>query len=117
MQLRWRATHFPPSPPEQNDGVCLHGEATVGRVLLNDHGPTSGVWMWSMTACAPGVDARSFEASGRLPTKQEAKAAVEQAYARFVAAHPNAREHWQKHCAELKARMERFQASRGSSWP
>jgi len=65
----------------------------------------------------PGVDARSFEASGRLPTKQEAKAAVEQAYARFVAAHPNAREHWQKHCAELKARMERFQASRGSSWP
>src|SRR3954463_12379904 len=117
MNLRWRATHFPPSPPKQNDGVCLDGEATIGRVLLNDHGPTRGVWMWSMTACAPGVDARTFEASGRLSTKDEAKAAVEQAYARFIAAHPNAREQWQKHCAELKARMERFQASRGSSWP
>ena len=76
MSLRWRATHFPPSPPKQNDGICLDGEATVGRVLLNDHGPTKGVWMWSMTACAPGVDARAFEASGRLATK-EAKAAVE----------------------------------------
>src|SRR4051794_31926102 len=63
IPLRWRATHFPPSPPEQNDGVCLDGEATVGRVLLNDHGPTRGEWMWSMTACAPGVDARAFEAS------------------------------------------------------
>jgi hypothetical protein len=61
--------------------------------------------MWSMTACAPGVDARRFEASGRLVTKEEAKAAVEQAYARFVAAHPKASDHWQKHMAELEARM------------
>jgi hypothetical protein len=106
MQLRWRATHFPPSPPKKNDGVCLDGEATVGRVLLNDHGPTRGVWMWSMTACAPGVDARAFEASGRLATKEEAKAAVEQAYGRFIAANAKARDHWQKHCAELKARMD-----------
>jgi hypothetical protein len=58
-----------------------------------------------MTACAPGVDARAFEASGRLATKEEAKAAVEQAYARFLTANPKARDHWQKHCAELEARM------------
>jgi hypothetical protein len=105
IELRWRATHFPPSPPKRNDGVCLDEEATVGRVLLNDHGPTKGVWMWSMTACAPGVDARTFEASGRVATKEDAKAAVELAYARFVAADPNARAHWQKHMAELEARM------------
>jgi hypothetical protein len=105
MQLRWRATHFPPSPPKKNDGVCLDDEATVGRVLLNEHGPTQGLWMWSMTACAPGVDARSFEASGRLSTKEEAKAAVEQAYAGFIAASPGARDHWQKHMAEVEARM------------
>jgi hypothetical protein len=66
MNLRGRATHFPPSPPKQSDGICLDGEATVGRVLLNEHGPTRGLWMWSMTACAPGVDARAFEASGRF---------------------------------------------------
>jgi hypothetical protein len=40
-----------------------------------------------------------------LATKEEAKAAVEQAYAKFVASHPNARDHWQKHMAELEARM------------
>jgi hypothetical protein len=38
-------------------------------------------------------------------TKEEAKAAVEQAYARFVSAHPNARDHWEKHMAELEARL------------
>ena len=105
MSLRWRATHFPPSPPEKNDGICVDGEATVGRVLLNEHGPMQGIWMWSMTACAPGVDARTFETSGRLSTKEEAKAAVKQVYARFIAAKPEARDHWQKHCAELEARM------------
>ena len=73
-------------------------------MLLNDHGPTRGVWMWSMTACAPGVDPRAFEASGRVATEEEVKAAVEQAYGRFIAANPNARDHWQKHMAELEAR-------------
>jgi hypothetical protein len=113
VNLRWRATHFPPGPPEKNDGVCLDGEATVGRVRMIEHPPQQGLWMWSMTACAPGVDARSFEASGRLSTKEEAKAAVEQAYASFIAANPKARDHWQKHCAELEARM----AARGQLSP
>lgn len=111
IALRWRATRFPPDPPEKDDGTCLDGEATVGRVRLIEHEPRNGVWMWSMTACAPGVGAA--ESSGRLPTKEEAKAAVERAYQAFVAAHPDARDYWLKHCAELKARMERFLAARG----
>jgi hypothetical protein len=105
--LRWRAIRFPPDPPDDNDGVCLDGEATVGRVRRNEHGPLGGLWSWSMTAEAPGVDSRAFACHGELPSKDEAKAAVERSYARFVDASPTSREYWLKHSAKLRERMER----------
>lgn len=114
IELCWCATRIPGETLE-NDGVCLDGEAEVGRVLLIPHGPQNGMWTWSMTAVAPRVDRTAFQCSGILPTKLEAKAAVEGAYAEFVAADPETRAYWQKSCADLKARMERFQALRGGT--
>jgi hypothetical protein len=105
--LRWRATRFPPDPPEVNDGVALDGEEVVGRVRLIEHGPLGGLWSWSMTAEAPGVDRRKFPCSGRSPTKDDAKAEVERSYAHFVAVTPKTREYWLKRSAELRERMGR----------
>jgi hypothetical protein len=65
-----------------------------------------------MYADAPGVTPRSFAFHGKVDTKDEAKAAVEEAYGHFLAARPEARSYWQKSCADLKARMERFEAVR-----
>src|SRR3954470_7439815 len=108
IELRWVATRIAGNVLE-NDGVCMDGEANVGRVRMTENRSKPPEWRWSMYAVAPGTVPQPFEFQGKVDTKEQAKAAVEEAYEHFVAATPDARPHWQKSCADLKARMERFQ--------
>jgi hypothetical protein len=82
IELRWRATRIAGETLE-NDGVCLDGETGIGRVFLVERGFRPTEWQWSMYADAPGVNRRSFACQGKVDTKEEAKAAVEQAYGHF----------------------------------
>jgi hypothetical protein len=74
-----------------------------------------------MYADAPGTIPRSFAFHGRVDTKEQAKAAVEEAYARFVAATPDARAYYQRADREMRERAELFEARRAGRaepiWP
>jgi hypothetical protein len=56
-----------------------------------------------------------------VDTKEEAKAAVEEAYGHFVAAKPDARAYYQKAAREMRERAELFEARRAGQaepiWP
>jgi hypothetical protein len=111
IPLRWVATRIAGDVLE-NDGVCMDGEASIGRVRRHEYGFKQPEWHWSMYADAPGTIPRSFAFHGKVDTKEQAKAAVEEAYARFVAATPDARAYYQKAAREMRERAEMFEARR-----
>jgi hypothetical protein len=111
MQLRWVATRIA-GEVLQNDGLCMDGEASTGRVRRHEYGFKPPEWHWSMYADAPGTIPRSFAFHGKVDTKEQAKAAVEDAYAHFVAATPDARAYYQKAAREMRERAEMFEARR-----
>jgi hypothetical protein len=120
LNLRWRATRIAGEVLE-NDGVCMDGEAGIGRVRLHEYGFKPPEWHWSMYADAPGVFRDPSRSQGKADTKDEAKAAVEVAYAHFVAATPDARACYQKAAREMRERAELFEARRSGRadpiWP
>ena len=82
----------------------MDGEASIGRVRRHEYGFKPPEWHWSMYADAPGTIPRSFAFHGKVDTKEKAKAAVEEAYAHFVAATPDARAYYQKAAREMRER-------------
>jgi hypothetical protein len=120
IELRWRATRIAGEALE-NDGICMDGEAGIGRVRRHEYGFKPPEWHWSMYADAPGTIPRSFAFHGKVDTKEEAKAAVEEAYAHLVAATPDARAYYQKAAREMRERAELFEARRAgwgeTIWP
>jgi hypothetical protein len=110
-KLRWRATRIAGEVLE-NDGLCVDGEAGIGRVRLHEYGFKPPEWPWSMYADAPGVFRDPSRCQGKADTKEEAKAAVEEAYRHFAAAKPEARAYYQKAAREMRERAELFEARR-----
>lgn len=81
LKLRWRSTW----PNVENDFAA---EApgypdTMGRIILQEAGPTQGQWLWSMTG--HGVDvSRAGQCSGYEPSPRKAPKAVENSWALAV---------------------------------
>src|SRR3954464_9909068 len=111
MELRWRAPRIAGHGLE-NDRLCMDGEVSIGRVRLHEYGFKPPEWHWSMYADAPGVSRDPSRCQGTADTKEQAKAAVEEAYAHFVAATPEARAYYQKAAREMRERAEMFEARR-----
>src|SRR3978361_1393003 len=99
MNLRWVVTRIP-GDCLKNAGLCMDGKPSIGRVRRHEYGFKPPEWHWSMYADAPGTIPRSFAFHGKVDTKEQAKAAVEEAYGHFVAAKPDARAYYQQDTRE-----------------
>lgn len=120
IELRWRATNIA-GEVHENDGVCMDGETGIGRAFLVERGFRPAEWQWTMYADAPGFFRDPARCQGKADTKEQAKAAVEEAYRHFVAEKPEGRAYYQKASREMRERAALFEGRRGGRaepiWP
>jgi hypothetical protein len=72
--LRWRPTWI--EAPEKPDWIAIDGDFVVGRIMLYEHGPSQGLWSWSIT----GIILPAGTGGGTAATAKEAARALRDAW-------------------------------------